>query len=84
MICSLYDPFYERYVADVFDAIFICCFRLENEEKGPEHADPISKEKNFIFLRIPVLREYLERELAMQNLPFKYDFERVIDDWVGV
>lgn len=58
------------------------CRGLENEEKGPEHADPISKEKNFIFLRIPVLREYLERELAMQNLPFKYDFERVIDDWV--
>ncbi|PIO77028.1 XRN 5'-3' exonuclease [Teladorsagia circumcincta] len=58
------------------------CRGLENEEKGPEHADPISKEKNFIFLRIPVLREYLEREMAMENLPFKYDFERVIDDWV--
>ncbi|VDM68612.1 unnamed protein product, partial [Strongylus vulgaris] len=55
---------------------------MENEEKGPEHADPISKEKNFIFLRIPVLREYLERDLTMENLPFKYDFERVIDDWV--
>uniref|UniRef100_A0A0K0CTQ1 5'-3' exoribonuclease n=1 Tax=Angiostrongylus cantonensis TaxID=6313 RepID=A0A0K0CTQ1_ANGCA len=58
------------------------CRGLENEEKGPEQADPISKEKNFIFLRIPVLREYLERELVMENLPFKYDFERVIDDWV--
>ncbi|KJH53370.1 XRN 5'-3' exonuclease [Dictyocaulus viviparus] len=58
------------------------CRGLENEEKGPEHADPISKEKNFIFLRIPVLREYLERDLVMENLPFKYDFERVIDDWV--
>ncbi|KAJ1346905.1 5'-3' exoribonuclease 2 [Parelaphostrongylus tenuis] len=58
------------------------CRGLENEEKGPEQGDPISKEKNFIFLRIPVLREYLERELVMENLPFKYDFERVIDDWV--
>ncbi|EPB69280.1 phage uncharacterized protein [Ancylostoma ceylanicum] len=58
------------------------CRGLENEEKGPEHADPIAKEKNFIFLRIPVLREYLERDLTMENLPFKYDFERVIDDWV--
>ncbi|KAK6017066.1 hypothetical protein OSTOST_17445, partial [Ostertagia ostertagi] len=55
---------------------------LKMRKKGPEHADPISKEKNFIFLRIPVLREYLEREMAMENLPFKYDFERVIDDWV--
>jgi 5'-3' exoribonuclease 2 len=39
-------------------------------------------EKNFIFLRLPVLREYLERELVMPNLPFPYDLERAIDDWV--
>lgn len=58
------------------------CRGLENEEKGPEHADPISKEKSFIFLRLPVLREYLERDMVMENLPFKYDFERIIDDWV--
>lgn len=39
-------------------------------------------ETNFIFVRLNVLREYLEKELQMPNLPFKYDFDRAIDDWV--
>lgn len=39
-------------------------------------------EGEFIFVRLNVLREYLERELAMPNLPFTYDFDRVLDDWV--
>lgn len=37
---------------------------------------------DYIFVRLNVLKEYLERELVMPNLPFKYEFERVIDDWV--
>lgn len=41
-----------------------------------------NREKEFIFIRLTVLREYLERELAIPNLPFKFDFERAIDDWV--
>lgn len=40
------------------------------------------KETQFIFVRLNVLKEYLARELDMPNLPFQYDFERVIDDWV--
>lgn len=39
-------------------------------------------EGDFIFVRLSVLREYLERDLVMPNLPFKYEFERVLDDWV--
>uniref|UniRef100_A0A1B6C087 5'-3' exoribonuclease n=1 Tax=Clastoptera arizonana TaxID=38151 RepID=A0A1B6C087_9HEMI len=39
-------------------------------------------EQQFIFVRLNVLREYLERELQMPGLPFPYNFERVIDDWV--
>lgn len=42
----------------------------------------ISKEVQFIFVRLSVLKEYLKEELQMPNLPFKYDFERVLDDWV--
>lgn len=44
--------------------------------------EPVGSEGEFIFVRLNVLREYLERELEMQNLPFKYDFERAVDDWV--
>lgn len=40
------------------------------------------KETQFIFVRLNVLKEYLSRELDMPNLPFPYEFERVIDDWV--
>lgn len=39
-------------------------------------------EVKFIFVRLSVLKEYLKRTLAMPNLPFPYDFERVLDDWV--
>ncbi|KAK3093485.1 hypothetical protein FSP39_016304 [Pinctada imbricata] len=42
----------------------------------------MGEEQKFIFLRLNILREYLERELRMDNLPFKYDFERALDDWV--
>lgn len=41
-----------------------------------------SAEQEFIFVRLNVLREYLERELEMPGLPFKYEFERALDDWV--
>lgn len=57
-------------------------FRLARDEAGPDQADPLKKEKNFIFIRLPVLREFLEIELSMPNLPFPYDFERAVDDWV--
>ena len=42
----------------------------------------IGEEQKFIFVRLSVLREYLRRDLEMPNLPFPYDFERAIDDWV--
>ena len=42
----------------------------------------VSAETDYIFVRLNVLKEYLERELVMPNLPFKYEFERVLDDWV--
>ena len=46
------------------------------EEQG------FGEEVQFIFVRLSVLREYLRRDLEMPNLPFPYDFERAIDDWV--
>ena len=43
-------------------------------EKQGEHdeiAMPVVAETQYIFVRLNVLREYLERELEMPNLPFK-------------
>ncbi|XP_072023594.1 5'-3' exoribonuclease 2-like [Amphiura filiformis] len=45
-------------------------------------AAPSGEETQFIFLRLNILREYLERELWMTGLPFTFDMERAIDDWV--
>ncbi|XP_019371666.1 PREDICTED: 5'-3' exoribonuclease 2 isoform X2 [Gavialis gangeticus] len=61
------------------------CQGLPREKQG-EHdqfADcPLTSEQEFIFIRLNVLREYLEKELTMASLPFTFDFERSIDDWV--
>lgn len=52
-------------------------------QRGPDSdMKEFGAETDFIFVRLNVLREYLERELVMPNLPFKYEFERVLDDWV--
>uniref|UniRef100_A0A8C5PNC6 5'-3' exoribonuclease n=1 Tax=Leptobrachium leishanense TaxID=445787 RepID=A0A8C5PNC6_9ANUR len=61
------------------------CQGLPREKKGEhdEFADrPPGCEQEFIFIRLNVLREYLEKELVMASLPFPYDFERAVDDWV--
>ncbi|CDK28238.1 unnamed protein product [Kuraishia capsulata CBS 1993] len=38
--------------------------------------------KPFLWLHVSILREYLEVELSVPRLPFKFDLERAIDDWV--
>ncbi|KAL1842979.1 hypothetical protein VTJ49DRAFT_3456 [Mycothermus thermophilus] len=49
----------------------------EHDEK--DHAQPL---KPFIWLHVSVLREYLAVELHVPDLPFRWDLERAIDDWV--
>nr|XP_053647006.1 5'-3' exoribonuclease 2 homolog [Cherax quadricarinatus] len=56
------------------------CVGVAEGETG--ESEKVFEETRFIFVRLNVLREYLERELAMPGLPFKYCFERAIDDWV--
>lgn len=67
------------------------CQQIGHEMKDCSGLDPefhtqseiqFGKETQFIFVRLNVLKEYLSRELDMPNLPFEYEFERVIDDWV--
>lgn len=52
--------------------------------KGPpmEETKKPGAKKPFIFLDVSILREYLEVELDPRNLPFHFDLERAIDDWV--
>jgi 5'-3' exoribonuclease 2 len=38
--------------------------------------------KPFIFVHISVLREYLETEMKLIDIPFSWNVERAIDDWV--
>ncbi|XP_002741181.1 5'-3' exoribonuclease 2 [Saccoglossus kowalevskii] len=54
----------------------------EKEGEFDELTKPFVQEQEFIFLRLNILREYLEKELFMTGLPFTFDFERAIDDWV--
>ncbi|GFY63149.1 5'-3' exoribonuclease 2 [Trichonephila inaurata madagascariensis] len=60
------------------------CTGAAKEMQGEfdELTKPIEIDVEFIFIRLNVLREYLAKELTMDNLPFPYDLERVIDDWV--
>ncbi|CAN6630335.1 5'-3' exoribonuclease 2 [Trichomonascus vanleenenianus] len=51
---------------------------VRKQEEQVEQQDKVG----FIWLHIDILREYLEVELFVPRLPFTYDFERSIDDWV--
>lgn len=46
-----------------------------------EVAKPVDP-KPFIFLNVSILREYLAVELALPGLPFPFDLELAIDDWI--
>ncbi|EST06766.1 putative 5-3 exonuclease [Kalmanozyma brasiliensis GHG001] len=54
------------------------------KKKSGEHDEiaPIPEKKPFILLDVATLREYLEVELNIPQLPFAFDLERAIDDWV--
>jgi 5'-3' exoribonuclease 2 len=40
------------------------------------------KQKDFLFVRLSVLRGYLDRDFYSLGLPFEFDLERVVDDWI--
>ncbi|EPX72136.1 5'-3' exoribonuclease Dhp1 [Schizosaccharomyces octosporus yFS286] len=62
--------------------------KSKEERLGLKRLDETSEtnkvpvKKPFIWLHVSVLREYLEVELYVPNLPFPFDLERAIDDWV--
>lgn len=58
--------------------------RGEAKEKDGEfdEKDSVVVQKPFIWLHVAVLREYLAVELSVPNLPFRFDLERALDDWI--
>eukprot|EP00276_Gloeochaete_wittrockiana_P024226 CAMPEP_0184365928 /NCGR_PEP_ID=MMETSP1089-20130417/151202_1 /TAXON_ID=38269 ORGANISM="Gloeochaete wittrockiana, Strain SAG46.84" /NCGR_SAMPLE_ID=MMETSP1089 /ASSEMBLY_ACC=CAM_ASM_000445 /LENGTH=527 /DNA_ID=CAMNT_0026707337 /DNA_START=45 /DNA_END=1624 /DNA_ORIENTATION=+ len=62
------------------------CTGKPKEKRGEfDEKAAIVPKKPFQFLVVPVLREYLDREFrdTLEHLlPFGYDFERIIDDFV--
>lgn len=59
------------------------CVGIVMEDSGtPSSTIDVPVNDQYIFVRLNVLREYLEKELELPNLPFEYNFERALDDWV--
>ena len=56
----------------------------EAKEKDGEHdeKDKELTQKPFIWLHVAILREYLAIELTVPGLPFRFDLERAVDDWI--
>lgn len=63
-------------------------FSLLREEvtfgRKPKRATKTASEQNFYLLHLSLIREYLgfEFESLQDKLPFPYDFERILDDFV--
>lgn len=60
------------------------CLSAEKKMKDPnvvEVAKPVDP-KPFIFLDVFCLREYLAIELNLPHVPFPFDLELAIDDWI--
>ncbi|KAI5862273.1 5'-3' exoribonuclease 2 [Durotheca rogersii] len=59
------------------------CRGTAKEKQGEfDEKDKAVSLKPFIWLHVSVLREYLAVELDVPGLPFRFDIERAIDDWV--
>ena len=54
------------------------------KEKAGEHDEKQATPavKPFVWLNVPILREYLGAELFVPGQPFRFDLERALDDWV--
>ena len=56
-------------------------FAPQSEEEKQMQMEAAAQ-KPFLWLHVSVLREYLSAELWIPRLPFTFDLERAIDDWV--
>ena len=59
------------------------CQGKTKEKAGDYDEKAITPElKPFIWLNVPILREYLGAEMSVPGQPFRFDLERALDDWV--
>ncbi|KAG8901435.1 5'-3' exoribonuclease 2 [Tulasnella sp. 403] len=57
-------------------------FNLDGARPKTDSTELSDSSKGFIFLDVTILREYLAIALDIPNLPFPFDLERAIDDWI--
>ncbi|CCH45428.1 5'-3' exoribonuclease 2 [Wickerhamomyces ciferrii] len=82
---ATHEPHFRVLREDVFARDNKMMSVQEKMNLSEEHRKLIEEKeskKPFLWLNINVLREYLEIELNIPRLPFKFDLERAIDDWV--
>lgn len=62
---------------------FLSQVRFGGKKSGNKRI-PTPEETTFHLLHLSLLREYLEHEFSelKDSLPFKFDLESIIDDWV--
>ena len=59
-----------------------CRGEAKQKDGDFDEKDKALAQKPFIWLHVSVLREYLGAELYVPEQPFRFDLERVLDDWV--
>ncbi|KAJ3333583.1 5'-3' exoribonuclease 2 [Blyttiomyces sp. JEL0837] len=94
---ATHEPYFKILREDVFfnqnnsKGCFICgqsdhqaseCTGKKKEKSGEFDEKGTYVQRPYVFLHVNVLREYLEAELKVSDLPFPWDLERAIDDWV--
>jgi len=81
---ATHEPHFKIIREDVF-------YQQTKYDVRNSYADPTRQDetsivelppKPFLFFHINILKEYLEAELKLDDLPFLYDVERIVDDWV--
>ena len=59
------------------------CRGIAKQKQGEyDEKTKLFDNKPFVFVHISILREYLEAEMKLFDIPFDWDLDRAIDDWV--
>lgn len=58
------------------------CTGQKKEKVGKFDEKTKLEENPYVFLHVSILREYLDIELRVLDIPFAWDIERAMDDWV--